>query len=187
MSRETEITKKMLSKLREDRDRKIEEAAKPFESAAPVEHDNFLTRSKILMHEAVEKKNLNEEEYLTIDKNTPQFGDIRVSQEEQLRQTIGENITLDSDALKFYPALDGDPNNQDLTLTGKIGSLGLSFQFRYQDSSSDGCFIWCDSLQLTKENTRTVGKIRDAFENWRQSITDDASLMQKLKTAATRS
>ena len=66
-------------------------------------------------------------------------------------------------------------------------SLGLSFQFRYQDSSSDGCFIWCDSLQLTKENTRTVGKIRDAFENWRKSITDDASLMQKLKTAATRS
>ena len=186
MSTANEITKKMLSKLRKDRDRKIEEAAKAFESS-PVEYDNFLTRSKILMKEAVEKKNLNEQEYLTIDKNTPQFGDIRVSQEEQLRKTIGENITLEPDALKFYPAINGDSGKQDLTLTGKINALSLSFQFRYQDSSSDGCYIWCEALQLTEENTRTVGKIRDAFENWRQSIIEDADLINKLTSAATRS
>lgn len=185
MTTANEFTKKMLSKLREGRNRILDEAEKPFKSEH-VENDNFLTRSKILMEEAVEKKTLNEEEYLTIDKNTPQFGDIRTSQEEQLRKTIGDNITFESDALKFYPALNGDKGKQDLTLTGKINALNIAFQFRYQDSSSDGCYIWCNALQLTEENTRTVGKIRDAFENWKQSIIEDADLINKLTMAATR-
>ena len=183
--REIDFTKKMLSKLRESRDKRLEEAEKAFTSA-PIEHDNFLTKSKILMEEAVKKNNLNEEAYVTIDKNTPQFGDVRVSQEEQLKKTIGENITLESDALKFYPAINGDPKRQDLTLTGKINALNLAFQFRYQDSSSDGCYIWCNALQLSPENTRTVGKIRDAFENWRSSIVEDGDLIAKLLKCTTK-
>ena len=86
-------------------------------------------------------------------------------------------MTFEDDALKFYP------NAQDMTLNGKIPSLNLSFQFRYNEPSGNGCFIWCDATQLTDTNTRTIGKISDAFGNWKDSITQEGDLMEKLKKA----
>jgi hypothetical protein len=44
--------------------------------------------------------------------------------------------------------------------------------------------VWSDALQLTDANIRVVGKIRNSFMNWRDSITQDAGLMEKLKQAA---
>ena len=114
---------------------------------------------------------------LTIKKSTPQFGDIRVSQEEAIRKTINDNVTFSDDALKYYPDAD------DMTLNGKVQSLNLSFQFRYNEPSGNGCFIWCDATQLTDVNTRAIGKISDAFMNWRDSITQEGDLMDKLKKA----
>jgi len=177
MSRDREITSKMLKKLRESSEKIQEEQLRKLNESSVEEgpRDNFLTRHRVLMEEAVR---LHEEESVTIDKNTPQFGDIRVSQEDLIRKTIGENVTLDSDALKYYPQED------DMRLSGKINSLSLSFQFRYQDSKSDGCYIWCDGLILNDDNVRTIGKINDAYVNWRNSITEDATLLPKLKQAA---
>lgn len=189
---ETNITKKMLDTLRNSRKRDIQEreAAKLFVTEER-EDDNFLTRSKILMNEAVEdnkKKILTEEDsgdsshdnYFEIRPNTPQFGDVRTSQEEVLKKTIGENITLEEGALKYYP------DSDDMTLEGKIRTLNMEFQFRYNDPSGDGCYVWCEAMQLTETNTRTLGKIRNAFSNWKDSITQDGDLMQKLKKAATK-
>jgi len=189
---EANITKKMLDTLRSKRSRDIQEreAAKLF-VVEKKENDNFLTRSKVLMNEAVEdnkKKILTEEEtsdeshdnYFEIRPNTPQFGDVRVSQEDVLKKTIGENITLDEGALKYYP------DSDDMTLEGKIRTLNMEFQFRYNDPSGDGCYVWCEAMQLTETNTRTLGKIRNAFSNWKDSITQDGDLMQKLKKAATK-
>jgi hypothetical protein len=185
------ITRKMLDKLREGRDRQAREAAEQFVVEAK-EEDNFLTRSKTLMEEAVEsskKKILTEEDnsndeshdnYFEIRPNTPQFGDVRTSQEELLKKTIGENIVLDEGALKYYP------DSDDMTLEGKIRTLNMEFQFRYNDPSGDGCYIWCEAMQLTETNTRTLGKIRNAFSNWKDSITQDGDLMMKLKKAANK-
>lgn len=169
----------MLQKLRESSEKRQEEQLRKLNESSVEESpsDNFLTQHKVLMEEAIR---LHEEESVTIDKNTPQFGDIRVSQEDLLRKTIGENITLESDALKYYPQTD------DVRLSGKINSLNLSFQFRYQDSKSDGCFVWCDGLMLNDDNVRVLGKINDAYVNWRNSITEDATLLPKLKQAAER-
>lgn len=185
------ITRKMLDKLREGRDRQAREAAEQFVVEAK-EEDNFLTRSKTLMEEAVEnskKKILTEEDnsddeshdnYFEIRPNTPQFGDVRTSQEEVLKKTVGENITLDEGALKYYP------DSDDMTLEGKIRTLNMEFQFRYNDPSGDGCYIWCEAMQLTETNTKTLGKIRNAFSNWKDSITQDGDLMVKLKKAANK-
>lgn len=185
------ITRKMLDKLREGRDRQAREAAEQFVVEAK-EEDNFLTRSKTLMEEAVEsskKKILTEEDnsndeshdnYFEIRPNTPQFGDVRTSQEEVLKKTIGENIVLDEGALKYYP------DSDDMTLEGKIRTLNMEFQFRYNDPSGDGCYVWCEAMQLTETNTRTLGKIRNAFSNWKDSITQDGDLMMKLKKAANK-
>lgn len=180
------ITKKMLDTLRSRRTLREEAAQKEFKLEG-LEKDNFVTRAKILMEEAVvdKKKALTEDEdmksshskSLTIKKNTPQFGDIRVSQEESIRKTINDNVTFEDDALKYYP------NADDMTLNGKIPSLNLSFQFRYNEPSGNGCFIWCDATQLTDVNTRAIGKISDAFGNWKDSITQEGDLMDKLKKA----
>ena len=40
-----------------------------------------------------------------------------------------------------------------------------------------------DATQLTDVNTRAIGKISDAFMNWRDSITQEGDLMDKLKKA----
>ena len=189
------ITRKMLDKLREGRDRQAREAAEQFVVEAK-EEDNFLTMSKTLMEEAVQnnkKKILTEEDnsddesvdeshdnYFEIRPNTPQFGDVRTSQEEVLKKTVGENIALDDGALKYYP------DSDDMTLEGKIRTLNMEFQFRYNDPSGDGCYIWCEAMQLTETNTRTLGKIRNAFSNWKDSITQDGDLMAKLKKAANK-
>ena len=76
------------------------------------------------------------------------------------------------------------PNALDMTLTGKIPHLNISFQFRYEDPSGDGVYVWANALQLTETNERTLGKIRDAFMNWKDGITEDGDLMDKLKKAA---
>lgn len=188
------ITKKMLDKLREGRYKQEREAATQF-VVESVEEDNFLNRSRVLMEEAIKnnkKKVLTEaeegddessdeshENYFEIRPNTPQFGDVRVSQEDVLKKTIGENITLDEGALKYYP------DSDDMTLEGKIRTLNMEFQFRYNDPSGDGVYIWTEAMQLTETNTKTLGKIRNAFLNWKDSITQDGDLIAKLKKAAT--
>ena len=137
-----------------------------------------------------QKKNLNEEKHdindenheksFPITKKTPQFGDVRVSQEEALIKTIGEQVKFDDESLMYYPDAD------DLVLNGEIPSMNTTFQFRYNDPSGCGCYIFCDGLQLTDENSRTVGKIKDAFTNFRQGLINDGDLMEKLKKVAER-
>jgi hypothetical protein len=184
---EMNITKKMLEKLREGRVRQAREAAEQFVTE-DVEKDNFLTMSKVLMNEAVEnskKKILRESDeedthknFFIVKKDTPQFGDIRTSQEETIKKTINDNIKLENDALRYYP------DSDDLTLDGKIPALNLKFQFRYNDPSGDGVYLWSEALQLTDANLKVVGKLRNCFMNWRDSITQDAGLMEKLKQAS---
>ena len=183
---EMSITKKMLATLREGRVNQAKQASQVFVKE-DVEKDNFITRSKILMEEAIDKKKvLTEEEKVDgehkvtfeIKKDTPQFGDVRTSQEEAIRKAINDNVQFEPNALKFYP----DAN--DMTLDGKIPTLNLTFQFRYSDPSGDGVYVWCDATQLTESNARLLGKIRDAFGNWKDSITQDGDLMEKLKKAS---
>ena len=185
---ENSMTRKMLDTLRKGRVEQARKAAEQF-VAEEKENDNFLTMARILMEEAVEdskKKILTEEEGVDddhkdsfeINKGTPQFGDVRLSQEEAIRKAINNNVQFSDGALKYYPKAD------DMTLDGKIPSLNLDFQFRYNDPSGDGCYVWTDAMQLTDTNARTLGKIRDAFSNWKDSITQDGDLMEKLKKAA---
>jgi transcriptional/translational regulatory protein YebC/TACO1 len=182
------MTRKMLDTLRKGRVEQARKAAEQFVTEKK-ERDNFLTMAKILMEEAVEdskKKILTEEEEVDeshqesfeITKETPQFGDVRVSQEEAIRKAINNNVQFSEKALKYYPKAD------DMTLDGKIPSLNLDFQFRYNDPSGDGCYVWTEAMQLTDTNARTLGKIRDAFSNWKDAITQDGDLMEKLKKAA---
>lgn len=148
------VTRKMLAAIRESKDKK--------------NSTSLLTEDE------------NKGDNFVITKNTPQFGDVRVSQEESLIKTIKESISFDENALVYYP------NNKDLVLTGKINSLSLTFQFRYNDPSGEGCYIWATALQLTETNDRTLGKVRDAFVNWKNTLITDGDLLDKLHKAATQ-
>jgi len=85
---------------------------------------------------------------------------------------------LSDEALKYYPDAD------DMTLNGRIPSLNLKFQFRYNDPSGQGVYVWAEALQLTEENAKTFAKLRSCFQNWKDSITQDGDLMDRLKKAA---
>lgn len=190
----TDFTKKMLQTIRENTEKAKKQTVQPLiVEDTKVEEDNFLNRSKILMEEAEknsQKKNLNEENHsindesheksFPITKKTPQFGDVRVSQEEALLKTIGEQIKLNDDSLLYYP------DAEDLVLNGEIPSMNTSFQFRFNDPSSEGIYIWSNGLQLTDANSRLIGKIRDAFLNWKQGLVQDGDLMDKLKKVTSR-
>ena len=141
------------------------------------EHNDVKKKNTNLLTEAEVPKGKSS---FPITKNTPQFGDIRQSQEQSLIQTIGESIELDENALVYYA------DNKDLVLTGKINSLGMTFQFRFNDPSGDGCYIWANALQLTDTNNRTLGKVRDAFVNWKNALIQDGDLMAKLHQAVSQ-
>ena len=189
-----DYTRQMIKTIRENVEKTKSSKVSPLIIEETItEEDNFLTRAKILMEEAEnEKKKLNEEgnkntfndgkhgKAFRITKSTPQFGDVRTSQEEALLKTIGEQIKLDDDSLVYYPDAD------DLVFNGAIPSMNTTFQFRYNDPSGRGVYIFCDGLQLTDENSRNIGKILDGFLNWRQTLIQDGDLMDKLKKVSDR-
>ena len=159
MNKSEQITRKMLSIIRENNEKR---------------------NNKTLLNEENEQQQQTKGDSFPITKNTPQFGDVRESQEQALVKTIGESIELDDNALVYYG------KNKDLVLTGKINSLSLTFQFRFNDPSGEGCYIWVNALQLTETNNRTLGKVRDAFVNWKNAIIQDGDLMAKLHQAVTK-
>lgn len=184
--KEADITKKMLNTIRESisKNNKV----KPLVNEESHEKDNFLRRAEILIEEA-EKKTLNEDVFDAGKENTDkdfvvrasdtQFSNLRTSQEESLRKTIGD-VELKDDALVYHPDID------DITLDGVIKGLNIKFQFRYNDPSGDGCYITGADLQLTDANTKTIEKIRAAFQNWKQGLTSDGNTMKDLEKAAER-
>lgn len=138
----------------------------------------MMSERETLNEEVFDKSKADTTGEFPITKNTPQFGDIRTSQEETLLKTIGERVDLDEKALVFYPS------NNDIVFNGKVPSLNFAFQFKYNDPSGEGCYVWSNGMQLTDSNYRTIGKIRDAFLNWKQYFIDNGDLLDKLKKAA---
>ena len=177
-----DITRDMLKTIRKGIDSVKNNKVKDYvNEEVNLEKDNFLTRSKILMEEA-EKKTLNEDNSnlggFPIKKDTPQFGDVRASQEEAIMKTIGEQIKFDDDSLMYYPSSSNGGEN--LVFNATIPPMNTSFMFKLNDQSGRGCYIYCDGLQLTDENVRAIGKILDAYVNWKNALIDNADLLDKL-------
>ena len=172
--KKVDIIRRMINTVKEEQIKAVANKLPDLPVCESVEKDNFLTRGKILMEEA-EDANKESNKAFPITKNTPQFSDVRNSIEDAIKKTVGEQIKLEDDALKFYP------DTEDLVLNGVIPTLNLTFQFRYQDPSGEGIYVWTDALQLSESNSRTLGKLRNAFLNYKNSITNDGDLIQKLK------
>lgn len=89
---------------------------------------------------------------------------------------FGADFSQTDTPMRYYPA-DGD-----VTLSGKISDMNMSFQFRYKDSSGNGCYIWIESLQLTDDVIRKLSIIHGVFKNWK----DDLSKAEDYKPVSMR-
>lgn len=177
-----DIIREMLETIRSSKKEEVNPMLEGLGTGTPIRENNeyreFMDRmNSVITEEDDGDGNVS----MRITNNTKEFGDIRASQEDTIKKTVGQNVEFgDDDGLVFYPEKD------DLIMNGEIKSIGLSFQFRYAEPSGDGLFIWTDGLQLTEANNRVIGKLRDAFLNWKDGITQDDNLIKKLKQAYER-
>lgn len=176
--------KKMLNKIRECS--YLNEKSKSLPKVPITETTelrNFLEEAEYLMSRTEKKKLTEEKEQENFDNNnkfvitktTPQFGDVYASQIDAIKKCINDNVTFSEEALAYYP------ENEDLVLNGKINAVNIVFQFKWNDASGEGLYIWANGCQLTDNNLRVISKIRDAYLNWKQALNKDSDLLEKLK------
>lgn len=98
----------------------------------------------------------------------PKFGNQTLTTQKEAAKEIGADFKNFDTPLIFYPE-DGD-----LVLSGEIPDMNnLKFQFRYKDSSGQGCYIWAEGLQLTDDNVKKINKIQGFYKNWKDDITEN--------------
>lgn len=125
--------------------------------------------------QSYDKKENNTNGSVAIQRNDNRFGELRRNQETQIIKTIDANVVFKDNALMFYP------DKEDLSLNGDVPSLNMKFQFRLDAPSGEGCYIWANGLQLTDANTRSIGKLHDAFVNWKQQLIEESDILKKMK------
>lgn len=78
---------------------------------------------------------------------------------------FGADFSQSDKPMLYYPK-DGD-----VVLSGTIGDMNdAKFQFRYKDSSGNGCYIWTEPLQLTDETIKKLSIINGVFKNWKNDL-----------------
>jgi hypothetical protein len=111
-----DFTKDMLSKIRENTDKSKRTKVQPLtEETNKNVKVNMITEWNDLVNKALKKKVIKEDvdvensdvdvlkgKKFKITKSTPQFGDIRETQESDLVKTIGEGEELVEDAFIYY-------------------------------------------------------------------------------------
>lgn len=122
---------------------------------------------------------------LTEEVNRNSNDAVPYSREDELMTSIMETAKTQfgADFSKYKTPMLYYPKDGDVTLSGEISDLnGLKFQFRYKDSSGNGCYIFVDSekndgngntssfIQLTDETIRKFNIIYGVFKNWKRSL-----------------
>lgn len=78
---------------------------------------------------------------------------------------FGADFSQSDKPMLYYPK-DGD-----VTLSGTISDMNdAKFQFRYKDSSGNGCYLFVSPLQLTDETLKKLSVINGVFKNWKKDL-----------------
>lgn len=89
---------------------------------------------------------------------------------------INSSVRFGNKPLIYYPEKD------DLTFSGEIVDMNnLRFQFRLNDPSGQGVYIWVQGLQLTEANVRKLNLIYSLFQNWRDKWIKNSKLLDSFK------
>lgn len=99
----------------------------------------------------------------------PKFGNKTLStQIKSFKDVIKGNVEFGDNPLIYYP------NDKDLVFAGTITDLNnLKWQFRLNDPSGDGCYIWVEALQLSEDNLRKINLIKNYYTNWKNKLLSD--------------
>lgn len=118
----------------------------------------------------------------------PRFGtNVLTNQIEQFRSIVDSGAQfsepneddVSSSPLIYIPKRDKQPAN--LVFSGVIPSLkNLKFQFVLHTDSQYGCFIWVDSMTLTKDNLDTLQKLFGFYANWREEWNKETKDLEKM-------
>lgn len=125
---------------------------------------DFTKKMISVINESTE--NLNDGIPITDDS---EFGNnVLTQQKEEAKNNIGADFRNYETPLVYFKS-DGD-----VVFSGEIPDMNnLRFQFRYRDSSGQGCYIWVNGLQLTDENIKKLNRIAGFYKNWKDSITQN--------------
>lgn len=126
--------------------------------------------SKELLTEEIDEK-VSETEEEVSDEDTddgiaitdsPEFGEQTLTnQKETIINKLKLLINFSENPLIYYP------KSMDLIFSGEVSSLKMKWQFRLNDPNGDGCYIWADEFQLTKENVDKINQLRGYYLAWR--------------------
>ena len=84
---------------------------------------------------------------------------------ETCKQQFGADFANIKNPMLYHTA-DGD-----VTLSGEIPVMNnAKFQFRYKDSSGNGCYLWTEPIQLTDESLRILSVMHGVFKNWQKEL-----------------
>ena len=154
--------------------------------------ENILNTIRSLQVDKKEKKSLLKEETEKDNSvsitNSPKFGEnVLQSQEEAFKNAVNsgtvfanENETDPmSNPLVFFPKNGSQPSN--IVFSGTIPSMNnLKFQFKLNEPSGNGCFVWADGLPLSDENMKTLNKLYGYYLNWKDQWNSDIGSLDKI-------
>lgn len=124
---------------------------------------NILNKIRYVLNEASEGK-----DSIPIT-DEPKFGQKTLSnQKESFKKVIKGNVVFSDNPLIYYP------KDKDLVFAGSISDLNnLKWQFRLNDPSGDGCYIWVEALQMSDDNLRKINLIKNYYTNWKNKLLED--------------
>lgn len=115
--------------------------------------------------------------------NSARFGqNVLQSQEEAFKNAVNSGAIFSSEnendptsnPLVFINKNDELNRPANMIFSGIIPSLNnLKFQFKLNEASGNGCFIWTDGLPLTEENMKTLNKLYGYYLNWKDQWNKD--------------
>lgn len=131
-------------------------------------------------------------EHANLNENVSNQNGIPIPKDERFGETVKaleqcvtnqlQNIQVqfENQSLYFYP------NGDDIIMTFSIPDMNnMVVNFKLKDSNGQGCYISCENTQLNDDNSKRIQQIKYAFDTWKQSLIQDSSIIQNIKSALT--
>lgn len=122
--------------------------------------------------------------------NDPKFGEnVLQSQEEAFKNAVNSGTVFadenendpTSNPLVFLPKESNGNNPSNIVFSGTIPSMSnLKFQFKLNEPSGNGCFVWVDGLPLSDDNMKTLNKLYGYYLNWKDQWNSDIGSLDKI-------
>lgn len=122
--------------------------------------------------------------------NDPKFGEnVLQSQEDAFRNAVNSGTVFAdenesdpmSNPLVFFPKESNGNSPSNIVFSGTIPSMSnLKFQFKLNEPSGNGCFIWTDGLPLSDDNMKTLNKLYGYYLNWKDQWNSDIGSLDKI-------